>query len=53
MGTRILQGKRIQYISILKESEGPFLNKMNEIVFKYDEISQQKVKELKKTGLTF
>ena len=37
-----------QYISILKESEGPFLNKMNEIVFKYDEISQQKVKELKR-----
>ena len=37
-----------EYISILKESEGPFLNKMNEIVFKYDEISQQKVKELKR-----
>ncbi|MFD1292260.1 ATP-binding protein [Lutibacter holmesii] len=36
-----------KYISSLKESEGPFLNKMNEIVFKYDEISQQKVRELK------
>ncbi len=35
-------------ISILKKAEGPFLNKMNEIVFKYDEISQQKVKELKR-----
>ena len=37
-----------KYISILKKAEGPFLNKMNEIVFKYDEISQQKVKELKR-----
>ncbi|WP_298366135.1 ATP-binding protein [uncultured Lutibacter sp.] len=35
------------YISILKKEEQPFLNKMNEIVFKFDEISQQKVKELK------
>lgn len=35
------------HISILKNSEGPFLNIMNEIVFKYDEISQEKVKELK------
>lgn len=37
-----------KHISILKNSEGPFLSKMNEIVFKYDEISQQKVKELKR-----
>ncbi len=36
-----------KHISILKNSEGPFLNIMNEIVFKYDEISQEKVKELK------
>jgi len=37
-----------KYISILKESERSFLSLMNEIVFKYDEISQQKVKELKR-----
>lgn len=35
-------------LNILKKAEVPFLEKMNEIVFKYDEISQQKVKELKR-----
>lgn len=35
-------------IATLKKAEVPFLEKMNEIVFKYDEISQQKVKELKR-----
>ena len=37
-----------KYISILKMEEEPFLNRMNEIVFKFDEISKQKVKELKR-----
>ena len=32
----------------LEIAEANFLNKMDEIVFKYDEISQQKVKELKR-----
>lgn len=36
-----------KYILVLKSAEEPFLNKMNEIVFKYDEVSQQKVKALK------
>lgn len=43
----ILDSSIQKHISVLKKAEGPFLNKMNEIVFKYDEISQQKVKELK------
>ncbi len=37
-----------KYISILKMEEEPFLNKMNEIVFKFDKISKQKVEELKR-----
>ena len=37
-----------KYILVLKNVENPFLDKMNAIVFKYDEISQHKVKELKR-----
>jgi len=36
------------YIRVLKNAEKPFLSKMNEIVFKYDQISKQKVQQLKK-----
>ncbi|SDW44675.1 PAS domain S-box-containing protein [Lutibacter oricola] len=38
----------LPYIQILKNAEKPFLNKMNEIVFKFDEVSKQKVKQLKR-----
>lgn len=37
----------VQSLTVLKESDTPFLKKMNEIVFKLDEVSQQKVRELK------
>lgn len=36
----------LPFIQILKNAEKPFLNKMNEIVFKYDAVSHQKVKQL-------
>ncbi|WP_111708759.1 ATP-binding protein [Lutibacter citreus] len=36
------------YFQVLKSAEKPFLNTMNEIVFKYDEVSHQKVKQLQK-----
>lgn len=35
------------HIRVLKNAEKPFLSKMNAIVYKYDEISKQKVKQLK------
>lgn len=36
------------YIKVLKNAEKPFLNTMNEIVFMYDAVSHQKVKQLQK-----
>lgn len=36
------------HVRVLNNAEKPFLNKMNEIVFKYDELSKQKVTQLKR-----